>query len=245
MLEVCDVSISYRAISALKNVTLAVEQSEVVALVGANGAGKSTLLNAISGVVPLRSGSIVFEGAPVNGLSPTAIVRKGVVQVPEGRQVFADLTVRENLDLGAYARGKHDAPRDLAMIYELFPRLLERTTQLAGFLSGGEQQMLAFGRALMASPRLLLLDEPSMGLAPLVIASMFRLLRRLNEEFGFTILLVEQNARAALALAHRAYVLTSGQVTQAGTGAELLADPGVRDAFLGQSALRPAEMMTR
>lgn len=239
MLEVSSISVSYRAIVALREVSMQVERSEVVALVGANGAGKSTLLNAISGVVPLRAGSIAFEGAPLRGLSPTAIVRKGVVQVPEGRQVFADLTVRENLDLGAYARKIHDAPRDLAMIYEMFPRLLERSAQLAGFLSGGEQQMLALGRALMAGPRLLLLDEPSMGLAPLVVASMFRLFRRLNEEFGFTILLVEQNARAALALAHRAYVLTSGQVTQAGTGAGLLADPAVRDAFLGQSAPRP------
>ncbi len=239
MLEVQGISAAYRAIVALREVSISVAKGEIVALVGANGAGKSTLLNTISGIVPVRGGRILFEGQPIQGRSATAIVRLGIVQVPEGRQVFANLTVRENLELGAYVRKGHDPSDDLAMIYGLFPRLQERQTQFAGFLSGGEQQMLALGRALMAGPRLLLLDEPSMGLAPMVLADMFRMLRRLKERFGLTILLVEQNARAALALAHRAYVLTSGCVTQAGTGAELLADPAVRSAFLGQSA-RPS-----
>ncbi len=234
MLDVRNVSVSYRAISALEGVSISVAAGEVVALVGANGAGKSSLLNAISGVVPIRAGEISFERERIDGQSPTAIVRRGVVQVPEGRQVFGNLTVAENLELGAYARRSGDVAQTMAMIHTLFPRLEERAGQLAGFLSGGEQQMLALGRALMAGPRLLLLDEPSMGLAPKVVAEMFRLFGRLNREFGFTILLVEQNARAALALAHRAYVLTSGRVVQSGTGAELLAHPSVRAAFLGQ-----------
>ena len=240
MLEVNGISVNYRAISALRNVSLTVAEQEIVALVGANGAGKSSLLNAISGVVPLSAGTIAFEGQTISGQSPTSIVRRGVVQVPEGRQVFANLTVLENLELGAYVRTDRNMEQDIAMVHALFPRLAERHSQLAGFLSGGEQQMLAFGRALMAKPRLLLLDEPSMGLAPLVVSDIFRLMRRLNTEFGYTILLVEQNARAALALAHRAYVLTSGAVTRTGTGKELLGDPDVHSAFLGRSARPPA-----
>jgi len=249
MLEVRNISASYRAISALDGVSIRVAPGEIVALVGANGAGKSTLLNCISGIVPVCGGEILFECGQIHGRSPTAIVRQGIVQVPEGRQVFANLTVLENLELGAYARRGGDLPGTMATIYGLFPRLQERQTQLAGFLSGGEQQMLAMGRALMAGPRLLLLDEPSMGLAPKVVTEMFRTLRRLNEEFGITILLVEQNARAALNLAHRAYVLTSGSVIQSGSGAALLADPAVRNAFLGQStrtapASKPAENLS-
>ncbi len=239
MLQVAELGVAYRAITALSGVSLHVAQGEIVALVGANGAGKSSLLNAISGVVPARSGEIRFEGGALHGQTPGAIVRRGVVQVPEGRQVFADLTVLENLELGAYARGLRAARGELADIFALFPRLAERRAQLAGYLSGGEQQMLAIGRALMAGPRLLLLDEPSMGLAPLVIGEMFRLLRRLNAERGITMLLVEQNARAALSLSHRGYVLTNGRVTGTGTGAELLADPAVRAAFLGRSARIP------
>ena len=239
MLQVTALGVAYRAITALSGVSLHVAQGEIVSLVGANGAGKSSLLNAISGVVPAGSGEIRFEGTALRGQTPGAIVRRGVVQVPEGRQVFADLTVLENLELGAYARGLRSARGDLADIFVLFPRLAERRAQLAGYLSGGEQQMLAIGRALMAGPRLLLLDEPSMGLAPLVIGEMFRLLRRLNAERGITMLLVEQNARAALSLSHRGYVLINGCVTGTGTGAELLADPAVRAAFLGRSARLP------
>jgi branched-chain amino acid transport system ATP-binding protein len=235
MLELRGVSASYKAIRALTDVSIRVDQGQIVSLVGANGAGKSTLLNVISGVVPPSAGEILFEGKPILGLSPTEIVRRGIVQVPEGRQVFANLTVFENLEMGAYVRGSRAAEADLRGIFELFPRLEERRKQYAGFLSGGEQQMLALGRAVMAGPRLLLLDEPSMGLAPLVIADMFKLVKRLNESFGITVLLVEQNARAALNLSNRAYVLTTGEVSREGTGAELLQDPAVRGAFLGRA----------
>ncbi len=240
MLDVQGLGVTYRAITALSGVSLHVEAGEIVSLVGANGAGKSSLLNAISGVVAAQSGAIRFEGVEVRGRKPAEIVRRRIVQVPEGRQVFADLTVLENLELGAYVRGLKAARSELADVFALFPRLAERRTQLAGYLSGGEQQMLAIGRALMAGPRLLLLDEPSMGLAPLVIGEMFRLLGRLNQDRGITILLVEQNARAALGLSHRGYVLTNGVVTATGTGKQLLADPSVQAAFLGRAA-RPAQ----
>ena len=234
MLEMQDISVRYGAIQALRSVSMRVAKGEIVCLIGANGAGKSTVLNAISGVVSLTGGSIAFEGASIRGARASAIVRKGLVQVPEGRLVFPDMTVLENLEMGAYSR--RDAADDtLAMVMQLFPRLAERTTQLAGLMSGGEQQMLAIGRALMARPRLLLLDEPSMGLAPLVIADIFRTLQRLRTEFGLSILLVEQNARAALMLADRGYVLTNGRITQEGTSKALLADSATQEAFLGRA----------
>jgi branched-chain amino acid transport system ATP-binding protein len=235
MLELKDVCVRYGAIQALHSVSMHVAQGEIVCLIGANGAGKSTVLNAISGVVAPLGGSIAFENANIRGARASSIVRKGLIQVPEGRLVFPDMTVRENLEMGAYSR--RDATEGtLAMVMALFPRLAERTTQLAGLMSGGEQQMLAIGRALMAAPRLLLLDEPSMGLAPLVIADIFRTLQRLRSEFGLSILLVEQNARAALMLADRGYVLTNGRITQEGTSKALLADTATQEAFLGRMA---------
>lgn len=240
MLELRNIVAGYGPIEALSEVSIDVQGGQIVSLVGANGAGKSTLLNVVSGIVQPIAGNIRFEGQSIARLSPTEIVRRQIIQVPEGRQVFANLTVLENLELGAYVRGLRNAGTELEIIFALFPRLFERKTQYAGFLSGGEQQMLALGRAIMAKPRLLLLDEPSMGLAPLVIADMFRLIKRLNEDFNITILLVEQNARAALRLSHQAYALTAGKVTKAGTGAALLDDRDIRNAFLGRDARRDA-----
>lgn len=237
MFELKDISVRYGAIQALRNVSLYIAKGEIVCLIGANGAGKSTVLNAISGVVAPTGGSIEFEGTSIRGARASTIVRKGLIQVPEGRLVFPDMTVLENLEMGAYSR-RDATDGTLSMVMGLFPRLAERTTQLAGLMSGGEQQMLAIGRALMGSPRLLLLDEPSMGLAPLVIADIFRTLQRLRTEFGLSILLVEQNARAALMLADRGYVLTNGRITQEGTSKALLADSATQEAFLGRT--RPA-----
>jgi branched-chain amino acid transport system ATP-binding protein len=234
MLELNGVSVRYGAIQALRQVSMRVGQGEIVCLIGANGAGKSTVLNAISGVVGASAGSIVFEGADIRGARASAIVRKGLVQVPEGRLVFPDMTVLENLEMGAYSR-RDATEATLAMVLQLFPRLEERKAQLAGLMSGGEQQMLAIGRALMAAPRMLLLDEPSMGLAPLVIADIFRTLARLRTEFGLSILLVEQNARAALMLADRGYVLTNGAITHEGASKALLADSATQEAFLGRA----------
>lgn len=234
MLELENVAVRYGAIQAVSGVSLKVAKGEVVCLIGANGAGKSSVLNAISGVVPVIAGSITFEGEAIGGTRAVSIVRRGLIQVPEGRLVFPDMTVAENLEMGAYSR--RDTSSDtLAMVMELFPRLNERRTQLAGLMSGGEQQMLAIGRALMAKPRLLLLDEPSMGLAPQVIASIFRTLRRLRDEFGLSILLVEQNAKAALNLADRGYVLVNGVITHSGTSKSLLEDSATQEAFLGRT----------
>jgi branched-chain amino acid transport system ATP-binding protein len=234
MLELKNLTVRYGAIQAATGVSLQVAQGEVVCLIGANGAGTSRVLNAISGVGPVVEGSITFEGEAIRGVRASAIVRKGMIQVPEGRLVFPDMTVVENLEMGAYSR--RDSTADtLAMVMELFPRLGERRTQLAGLMSGGEQQMLAIGRALMAKPRLLLLDEPSMGLAPQVIASIFRTLKRLREEFNLSILLVEQNAKAALNLADRGYVLVNGRIANSGTSQSLLADSATQEAFLGRT----------
>ena len=216
MLELKDLIVRYGAIQAVSRVSLEVAKGKIVCLIGANGAGKSTVLNAISGVVPVIDGSITFEGKSTRGDRASAIVRRGLIQVPEGRLVFPDMTVLENLEMGAYSR-RDAASTTRAMVMELFPRLNERRTQLAGLMSGGEQQMLAIGRALMAKPRLLLLDEPSMGLAPLVIADIFRTLKRLRAEFDLSILLVEQNAKAALTLADRGYVLTNGRISHSGS----------------------------
>jgi branched-chain amino acid transport system ATP-binding protein len=231
MLRVTGLEARYGRIPALKGIELAVSAGELVALVGANGAGKSTLLKALSGVQP-ASGKVVFQDQEIQALTPERRVALGMVQVPEGRQVFGPLSVEVNLRLGAYRRGRVHAEATLARVYSMFPVLAERRKQAAGTLSGGEQQMLALGRALMAEPRLLLLDEPSMGLAPRLVAEIFSAIRRLRA--GDTaLLLVEQNAAAALAIADRGYVLETGRVVLAGTGAELLADASVRAAYLG------------
>lgn len=234
MLKVQGLNVRYGAVSALEGVSLEVAAGEVVCLIGANGAGKSSLLNAISRVVPHAGGTIEFNGERIDASSPESVVRAGLVQVPEGRQVFARMTVTENLLMGAYSRRKEPLGDDLERVHALFPRLKEREGQLAGLMSGGEQQMLAIGRALMARPRLLLLDEPSMGLAPVVIQGIFEALGQLHRS-GLSILLVEQNAAAALRFARRAYVLTTGQVTMSGEAAQLLDDERVRAAFLGHA----------
>jgi branched-chain amino acid transport system ATP-binding protein len=223
---------AYGGIAALRGIGFEVYPGTVVALVGANGAGKSTTLNTISGLLAPRAGSIRFEGREIGGWRADRVAAAGLVQVPEGRQVLAPMSVEENLLLGAYTRRDREIGADLAHTYERFPRLAERRQQLAGSLSGGEQQMLAIGRALMARPRLLMLDEPSLGLAPLIVAEVFRLIESLKEQ-GATILLVEQNARKALAVADTAYVLESGRITRSGSAADLRDDPGIVAAYLG------------
>ncbi len=232
MLEVEALSSRYGRITALHEVSLRVDGGELVALVGANGAGKSTLLRALSGVQPVSGGSIRFEGSDVTRRSPRARVQMGIVQVPEGRQVFTPLSVEDNLRLGAFVRPPGEAEESLAQVYGLFPILADKRREAAGTLSGGQQQMLAIGRALMVRPRLLLLDEPSMGLAPRLVAEIFATIRALREA-ATTILLVDQNARAALSIADRAYVLEVGRVALAGRGSELLDDDAVRQAYLG------------
>lgn len=233
LLEVNDLQAAYGPITALHGVSLDVEEGELVAVIGANGAGKTTLLMAISGIVPVRGGAVLYRGRPVHGLPPHAIVRLGIGQCPEGRRIFPRLTVRENLELGGFTqRDQWQVRRDIAEACELFPVLGTRMAQLAGTLSGGEQQMLALARALVGRPKLLLLDEPSLGLAPLVVRQVFDVIGSLGER-GIAVVLVEQNARAALALAARAWVLETGRITLTGTGAELAADPRVRAAYLG------------
>jgi len=232
MLRVAALESRYGRIPALKGIELRVEAGELVALVGANGAGKTTLLRALSGVQPVAAGRIEFCGENVTAASPEARVAAGIVQVPEGRQVFGPLSVEDNLRLGAYRRGRAGTGASLERVYALFPDLAERRAQAAGNLSGGQQQMLAMGRALMARPRLLLLDEPSMGLAPRLVAGIFACVAQLRGA-DTAIFLVDQNARAALAIADRGYVLETGRIVLAGTGAELLADAGVRSAYLG------------
>lgn len=239
MLRLKNINTYYGKVHALKNVSLHLAEGEIVTLIGANGAGKTTILNTISGVTPAGSGDLLFLKEPVQALVPDRIVRLGVLQVPEGRQVFKPMTVEDNLELGAYLRyragdPRSDIQRDKQEIFRLFPRLEERRTQAAGTMSGGEQQMLAIGRALMARPKLLLLDEPSMGLAPLVVQEIFRVLRQLRDERGVTILLVEQNARAALKLADRGYVLETGKVILEGEACELLENAEVKRAYLGR-----------
>jgi branched-chain amino acid transport system ATP-binding protein len=231
MLELGALNSSYGRIPALAGIDLKVEEGELVALVGANGAGKSTLLRVISGVQP-ASGRILFRGEDISAASPERRVRMGIVQVPEGRQVFGPLSVEDNLRLGAYTRTRAESDAELERVYELFPALKERRRQAAGVLSGGQQQMLAMGRGLMAKPRLLLLDEPSMGLAPRLVEEIFARVRVLKAA-RTTLFLVDQNARAALAVADRGYVLEAGRIVLAGTGAELLADGQVREAYLG------------
>jgi branched-chain amino acid transport system ATP-binding protein len=233
LLEIEDVSLLYGRIQALHGISLTVDEGEIVALIGANGAGKSTTMRAISGIRPVASGRITFAGQDITKMRADLRVRLGLCQAPEGRGIFPGMSVLENLDMGAYTRrDRAGVASDLARVLELFPRLRERAKQAGGTLSGGEQQMLAVGRALMSRPKLLLLDEPSMGLAPMLIQQIFSIITEINQQ-GTTILLVEQNAQQALARAHRAYVLETGRIVKDGTGAELLHDPAVKEAYLG------------
>lgn len=233
MLEMKGVNVYYGAIHAIKEINLTVNQGEIVTLIGANGAGKSTTLRTISGLLKPKSGTITFEGQDIAGRKAHEIVRTGISQVPEGRRIFAEMSVMENLDLGAFTRkDKEGIKEDIAHIFALFPRLEERKNQIAGTLSGGEQQMLAMGRALMSRPKLLLLDEPSMGLAPLLIKEIFHIIVDINKA-GTTVLLVEQNANMALSIASRAYVLETGRITLSGDAKKLAASEEVRKAYLG------------
>ena len=233
MLTINDINVFYGAIHAIKGVSLEVNEGEIVTLIGANGAGKSTILRTISGLLKPKTGSIQFEGQEIAGMPAHEIVKTGISQVPEGRRIFAEMSVLENLELGAFTRKDKDGIKaDMELVFYRFPRLKERIGQLAGTLSGGEQQMLAMGRALMSRPRLLLLDEPSMGLAPLLIKEIFAIIQDINKT-GTTVLLVEQNANMALSIAHRAYVLETGRITLSGDAKELAASDEVRKAYLG------------
>ena len=232
MLAVNDIHVYYGSIHAVKGVSLEVNEGEIVTLIGANGAGKATVLNTISGLLHPRGGSVTFMGQDLKGVPPHKLVARGMAQVPEGRRIFLQMTVEENLEMGAYTQSKASIAGSIEDVYRRFPRLQERRKQIAGTLSGGEQQMLAMGRALMSHPRLLMLDEPSMGLAPILVEQIFDIIRELHAA-GTTILLVEQNAQAALSVADRAYVLETGRISLSGTGAELMASDKVREAYLG------------
>ncbi len=233
LLEVKDLCVSYGAIKALRGISFEVEKGEIITLIGSNGAGKTTTLHSVSNIIKKQSGTILFDGEDITNLAADKIVAKKLIQVPEGRRVFANLTVQENLELGAYLRkDKAGVAKDMEHVFSLFPRLKERLKQAAGTLSGGEQQMLAIGRALMSQPDLLLLDEPSMGLAPILVDEIFEIIKRINAD-GTTILLVEQNAFKALSIADRAYVLETGEITKAGKADELLNDDSVKKAYLG------------
>ena len=233
-LEIRDLHVSYGGIRALKGIDLTVEEGQIVTLIGANGAGKSTTLRAISGLQKPQSGSILYGGEELVGLPAKEIVRRGIIHVPEGRRVFPDMTVAENLKIGAFLRKDKDGiASDMDYVYSLFPRLKERSWQPAGTLSGGEQQMLAVGRALMSSPKVLMMDEPSLGLAPLIVKDIFSIIRRVNAD-GITVLLIEQNANAALRIADYGYVLETGVIALTGTGEELLRNESVREAYLGK-----------
>ena len=235
MLTINDINVFYGAIHAIKGVSLEVNEGEIVTLIGANGAGKSTILRTISGLLKPKTGSIQFEGQEIAGMPAHEIVKTGISQVPEGRRIFAEMSVLENLELGAFTRKDKDGIKaDMELVFERFPRLKERIGQLAGTLSGGEQQMLAMGRALMSRPRLLLLDEPSMGLAPLLIKEIFAIIQDINKT-GTTVLLVEQNANMALKAADQAYVMETGRITMSGTGTELLENDDIKAAYLGKS----------
>ena len=234
MLEIKDLEVCYGVIKAIKGVSFEVNQGEVIALVGANGAGKTTILHAISGLIPARKGSILFEGEELTKTPAHKIVSMGMAHVPEGRRIFQQLTVLENLKLGAFTRkDKEEIAKSLKAVYERFPRLEERKNQIAGTLSGGEQQMLAMGRALMSNPRIILLDEPSMGLSPLLVSSIFDIIKVISEG-GTTVLLVEQNARKALAIADRAYVLETGSIILSGKASDLINNESVKKAYLGE-----------
>jgi branched-chain amino acid transport system ATP-binding protein len=234
MLEVKNIQTYYGNIQAIKGISLEISEGEIITLIGANGAGKTTTLMSISGIVPPKSGDILFMGEPLQELSPNQIVALGISQVPEGRRIFPYLTVMENLDMGAFLRNDTDEiQKDLEYIFDLFPILAERRNQSGGTLSGGEQQMLAVARALMARPRLLLLDEPSLGLAPLIVKQIFKIIRKINQENKTTIFLVEQNANLALQVAHRGYVMENGRITLSDTSQNLLANEDVKKAYLG------------
>lgn len=233
ILEIKNLVVSYGGIEAVKGIDITVPEGQIVTLIGANGAGKSTTLKCISGLVKPKDASILYNGEEIIGKTPDAIVSKGITLVPEGRRVFANLTVLENLKIGAYLR-KDSLKEDIEYIYKLFPRLKEREWQLAGTLSGGEQQMLAVGRALMSKPKVIMMDEPSLGLAPLVVKDIFKIIETINKE-GITVLLIEQNANMALKIAHKAYVIETGKITMEGTGAELLANEEIKEAYLGKT----------
>ena len=235
LLKVTDLVVSYGGIEALKGISFEVEEGQIVTLIGANGAGKSTTLRTISGLVPPKDGRIYFEGRDITDYNTQKIVETGIAMVPEGRRVFANLTVLENLRIGAYLRkDKEVIEQDINYVYDLFPRLKERSWQLAGTLSGGEQQMLAVGRAVMTRPKLIMMDEPSLGLAPLVVKDIFKIIRTLKET-GMTVLLIEQNANAALHACDYAYVMETGRITTSGTGEELLASEAIQEAYLGKT----------
>lgn len=234
MLKLDQVSSYYGNIQALKSISLEVQEGEIITLIGANGAGKSTTLMSISGIVPPREGSIVFQGESIEERAPDAIVKRGIIQVPEGRHIFPGLSVQENLDMGSLLRrDKKEVERDLEYMFELFPILRDRRSQAGGTLSGGEQQMLAISRALMGRPKLLLLDEPSLGLAPLIVQQIFEIIQKINKENKTTIFLVEQNANLALQVAHRGYVMETGTITMTDDADRLLANEDVRRAYLG------------
>ena len=234
MLEIKDLEVCYGVIRAIKGVSFEVNQGEVIALIGANGAGKTTILHTITGLIPAKSGSILFEGKELTKTPAHKIVSMGMAHVPEGRRVFSQLSVLENLKLGAYTRkDKAEITKSLEMVYERFPRLEERKNQVAGTLSGGEQQMLAMGRALMSNPRIILMDEPSMGLSPLLVSEIFDIIKVISEG-GTTVLLVEQNAKKALSIADRAYVLETGNITLSGKASDLINDDSVKKAYLGE-----------
>ena len=232
ILEIKDLVVSYGGIEAVKGISLDVPEGEIITLIGANGAGKSTTLKAIAGLVKPKSASILFNGEELVGKTSDYIVSKGITLVPEGRRVFANLTVLENLKIGGYLR-KDNLSDDIEYVYSLFPRLKERAWQLAGTLSGGEQQMLAVGRALMAKPKLIMMDEPSLGLAPLVVKDIFNIIKTINDQ-GITVLLIEQNANMALKTAHHGYVMETGRITMQGTGAALLENEAIKEAYLGK-----------
>ena len=232
LLNVENINVYYGAIHAIKDISFHVNEGEIVTLIGANGAGKTTTLQTISGLLRSKTGSITFQGHNISNVRADKLVTHGLAQVPEGRRVFLQMSVEENLEMGAFTQSPSGVPKDLEMVYELFPRLKERRRQVAGTLSGGEQQMLAMGRALMSHPRLLMLDEPSMGLAPILVEQIFEIIRNLNHN-GSTILLVEQNAQMALSVAHRGYVLETGKIVATGTGEELINSPDIKKAYLG------------
>ena len=233
MLKVQKLSVSYGAINALREINFNVEQGEIISLIGSNGAGKTTTLHAVSNIIKKRGGKIEFEGEDITNLAPDQIVRRRLIQVPEGRRIFLNLSVRDNLEMGAFTRNdKSGIKADMEKVFELFPRLKERITQISGTLSGGELQMLAMGRGLMAQPKLLLLDEPSMGLAPILVDEIFEIIQKINKA-GTTILLVEQNAFKALSISNRAYVLETGSITKDGDAKDLAKDPAVKEAYLG------------
>jgi len=234
LLEIRDLKVCYGGIVALNGISFDVNEGEIVTLIGANGAGKSTTLRSIMGLVPMTGGTIFYDGIKLNGMDTRKIVEKGLVLVPEGRRVFPNLTTLENLKIGGYLQDSKNEQKALEHVYELFPRLQERHWQLAGTLSGGEQQMLAVGRALMANPKVIMMDEPSLGLAPLVVKDIFAIIRKINEE-GVTVLLIEQNANIALKTAHQGYVMETGNITNHGPGRELLENVDIREAYLGKS----------